>query len=118
VDLLTTELIKQLGNVHSLLEVYDIEIYYGQNRENNWIDVTHPMIKPISSMATWVIFTDRGHVNQQAIRDIRNAGYGVFQVEVDPHYGWVTAGISIPGLGVITVYNDNLNNRWKKRGTN
>lgn len=113
-DNLTVELLKQLNNVPRLFEVYDIEIFYGANRENNWIDVNHPKIKPISDLATWVLFTDRGHVNQQSLRDIRNAGYKVFQVEVDPNFGWITAGIEIQDYGVLIVYNDNLENRWRK----
>lgn len=109
---LTLHLIKLLDGVERL---HDIDIYRGEKGQHNWIDITHPKMKEISEIASWVIFTDRGHVDFQNVRDIKAQGYGVFQVEVDGHFGWVSAGIEIPDLGVIVVYNDNLDNRWKRR---
>jgi hypothetical protein len=110
-DGLTLELVKQLDTVE---RIHDLEIYRGEKGQYNWIDIENRKVKQISELASWVIFTDRGYVNFENIRDIKAAGYPVFQVEVDPHYGWVSAGIEIPDLGVIVVYNDNLDNRWRK----
>jgi hypothetical protein len=108
------QLISRLDGVHELLAVYDIRVHYGEKGENNWIDVTHPMVEHISELASKVIFTERGHLNYLAIRGLRDAGYTVFPVEVDKDYGWFTAAIDIPGIAVLAVYNSSLDNRWKK----
>lgn len=113
-DVLTVALLKELDGMHELLAIYDIEIFRGKKGQYDWIDITHPKVESIADLATDVVFTKRGHLNQLALRELRNNGYTVFPVEVDKDYGWITAGIKIADLGVIVVYNDNLNNRWRK----
>lgn len=106
------QLLKMLDNVYRL---DDLEIFRGQKGENNWIDIEHPHIRMVVKRAQNIIFTERGHINLANIKAIKDDGvYSVVPVEVDPNFGWITAGIELPQLGIIVVYNDNLDNRWVK----